>query len=149
MATITGAAPKPRTTKTTKATSTARPATDKPAEKAPVGAQPMAKEPMVWWKGKSMMAELRKPLYAYVGAGDLALEKLREVPAVLSDEASRLQDALAAEMSRLQDNLRMEKMQTNFSVDQLRELPEHAKELRAQLEDYAATLGDKAFDLYQ
>jgi len=81
MATITGAAPKPRTTKTTKATSTARPATDKPAEKAPVGAQPMAKEPMVWWKGKSMMAELRKPLYAYVGAGDLALEKLREVPA--------------------------------------------------------------------
>jgi hypothetical protein len=156
MATITGAAPKPRTTKTTKATSTARPATDKPAEKAPVGAQPMTKEPMVWWKGKSMMAELRKPLYAYVGAGDLALEKLREVPAelpkipsVLSDEASRLQDALAAEMSRLQDNLRMEKMQTNFSVDQLRELPEHAKELRSQLEDYAATLGDKAFDLYQ
>src|SRR5450759_1091265 len=145
MATITGAAPKPRTTKTTKATSTARPATDKPAEKASVGAQPMAKEPMVWWKGKSMMAELRKPLYAYVGAGDLALEKLREVPAelpkipsVLSDEASRLQDALA-----------MEKMQTNFSVDQLRELPEHAKELRSQLEDYAATLGDKAFDLYQ
>jgi hypothetical protein len=161
MATITGAAPKPRTTKTTKATSTARPATDKPAtdkpaEKAPVGAQPMVKEPMMWWKGKSMMAELRKPLYAYVGAGDLALEKLREVPAelpkipsVLSDEASRLQDALAAEMSRLQDNLRMEKMQSNFSVDQLRELPEHAKELRSQLEDYAATLGDKAFDLYQ
>src|SRR5450759_3117213 len=114
MTTTTGAAAtKPRATKTTaKATDTT------------AGASPMAPEPMARWHGEAMLAELRKPLYAYVGAGDLALEKLREIPtewpqisAALSDEAIKLQEAMSEEM--------------------------------AQLQDHAMALGDQAGDLYQ
>src|SRR5450756_839427 len=96
MTTTTGAAAtKPRSTKTTaKATDTT------------AGAFPMAPEPMARWHGEAMLAELRKPLYAYIGAGDLALGKLREIPtewseitAALSDEAAKVQEAMSAEMS--------------------------------------------------
>src|SRR5664279_3755072 len=62
MTTTTGAAAtKPRSTKTTaKATDTT------------AGASPMAPEPMARWHGEAMLAELRKPLYAYIGAGEAA-----------------------------------------------------------------------------
>ena len=96
MTTTTGAAAtKPRATKTTaKATDTT------------AGASPMAPEPMARWPGEAMLAGLRKPLYAYVGAGDLALEKLREIPtewpkisATLSDEATKVQEAQTSSSS--------------------------------------------------
>ncbi|OHV41908.1 hypothetical protein BCD49_01650 [Pseudofrankia sp. EUN1h] len=38
------------------------------------------------------MSEVRKPLYAYVGAADLAVEKLRALPATASTEVRRLSD---------------------------------------------------------
>src|SRR5664279_1731591 len=137
MTTTTGAAAtKPRATKTTAKATDATPS-----------AHPMAPKPMARWHGEAMLAGLRKPLYAYVGAGDLALEKLREIPmewseitAALSDEAAKVQEAMSAEMSRLHEQL---------SVEQLRELPEQATELRLQLQDHAMALGDQAGDLYQ
>ncbi|HEX2805062.1 MAG TPA: hypothetical protein VHN80_02690, partial [Kineosporiaceae bacterium] len=98
----------------------------------------------------------RKPLYAYIGAGDLALEKLREIPtewpkisAALSDEATKLQEAMSAEMARLHEHLSVEKLQATLTVEQLRELLEQATELRSQLQDHAMALGDQAGDLYQ
>jgi hypothetical protein len=144
MTTTTGAATKPRATKTTaKATDTT------------AGASPMAPEPMARRQGEAMLAELRKPLYAYIGAGDLALEKLREIPtewpkisATLSDEATKLQEAMSAEMARLQEHLSVEKLQATLTVEQLRELPEQATELRLQLQDHAMALGDRAGYLY-
>src|SRR5665811_2061209 len=145
MTTTTGAATKPRATKTTaKATDTT------------AGASPMVPEPMARWHGEAMLAELRKPLYAYIGAGDLALEKLRKIPtewpqitAALSDEAAKVQEAMSAEMSRLHEQLSVEKLQATLTVEQLRELPEQATELRSQLQDHAMALGDQAGDLYQ
>jgi hypothetical protein len=145
MTTTTGAAAtKPRATKTTaKATDTT------------AGASPMAPEPMARWHGEAMLTGLRKPLYAYVGAGDLALEKLREIPtewseitAALSDEAAKVQEAMSAEMARLQEHLSVEKLQATQTVEQLRELPEQATELRSQLQDHAMALSDRAGDLY-
>jgi len=119
------------------------------------GASPMAPEPMARWHGEAMLAELRKPLYAYIGAGDLALEKLREIPtewpqisAALSDEAIKLQEAMSAEMARLQEHLSGEKLQATLTVEQLRELLEQATELRSQLQDHAMALSDRAGDLY-
>ena len=86
MTTTTGAAAtKPRATKTTaKATDTT------------AGASPMAPEPMARWHGEAMLAELRKPLYAYIGAGDLALERLREIPTEWPQISAALSDGAAA-----------------------------------------------------
>jgi hypothetical protein len=144
MTTTTGAATKPRPTK----------ATAKATDTTP-SAHPMSPEPVARWHGEAMLAELRKPLYDYIGAGDLALEKLREIPtewpqisAALSDEAIKLQEAMSAEMSRLHEHLSVEKLQATLTVEQLRELPEQATELRSQLQDHAMGLGDQAGDLY-
>jgi len=144
-------------------TTTTAAATKPPAPKATAkatdttpSAHPMSPEPMARWHGEAMLAELRKPLYAYIGAGDLALEKLREIPtewpkisAALSDEATKLQEVMSAEMSRLHEHLSVEKLQATLTVEQLRKLPEQANELRSQLQDHAMALGDQAGDLYQ
>jgi hypothetical protein len=143
------------TTTTAAATKPPAPKTTAKATDATPSAHPMAPEPMARWHGEAMLAELRKPLYAYVGAGDLALEKLREIPmewseitAALSDEAAKVQEAMSAEMSRLQVHLSVEKLQATLTV---RELPEQATELRSQFQfqDHAMALGDQAGDLYQ
>src|SRR5450759_4352050 len=145
MTTTTGAATKPRPTKATAKATDTTPST-----------HPMSPQPMAGGNGEAMLAELRKPLYAYIGAGDLALEKLREIPtewpkisAALSDEAIKLQEAMGAEMSRLHEHLSVEKLQATLTVEQLRELPEQANELRSQFQDHAMALGDQAGDLYQ
>src|SRR5664280_2295633 len=135
MTTTTGAAAtKPRATKTTAKATDATPS-----------AHPMAPKPMARWHGEAMLAGLRKPLYAYVGAGDLALEKLREIPM----EWSEITAALSDEAAKLQEQLSVEKLQATLTVEQLRELPEQATELRSQLQDHAMALGDQAGDLYQ
>jgi|GEM_PF-3012945 len=41
---------------------------------------------------RAQLAEVRKPLYAYVGAADLAVEKLRALPASAGTEVRRLSD---------------------------------------------------------
>ena len=56
---------------------------------------------------------------------------------------------MSAEMSRLHEHLSVEKLQATLTVEQLRELPEQANELRSQLQDHAMALGDQAGDLYQ
>ena len=144
---------------TTTAAATKLPAPKTTANKATdatPSAHPMAPKPMARWHGEAILAGLRKPLYAYVGAGDLALEKLREIPmewseitAALSDEAAKVQEAMSAEMSRLHEQLSVEKLQATLTVEQLRELPEQATELRSQFQDHAMALGDQAGDLYQ
>jgi hypothetical protein len=150
MTTTTAAATKPRPTKTTAK------ATDTSPSAHPMAPEPMAPKPMARRHGEAMLAELRKPLYAYIGAGDLALEKLREIPtewpkisAALSDEATKSQEAMSAEMARLHEQLSVEKLQATLTVEQLRKLPEQANELRSQLQDHAMALGDRAGDLYQ
>src|SRR5664279_3567325 len=97
MTTTTGAATKPRPTK----------ATAKATDTTP-SAHPMSPQPMAGGNGEAMRAELRKPLYAYIGAGDLALEKLREIPtewpkisAAPSDEATKSATKLQEVMSCL------------------------------------------------
>lgn len=94
-----------------------------------------------------------RTLDAYVGTGDLALEKLREVSAdwpeiaaTLSAKAIRLQEALTAVMARLHADLGLEQVQDSMTVELLRELPEPAEKLRA-LEDHAMALSDQATDL--
>ena len=144
------------TNTTAAATKPPAPKTTAKATDATPSAHPMAPKPMARSHGEAMLAGLRKPLYAYVGAGDLALEKLREIPmewseitAALSDEAAKVQEAMSAEMSRLQVHLSVEKLQATLTVEQLRELPEQATELRSQFQDHAMALGDQAGDLYQ
>src|SRR5664280_917263 len=146
----------PMTNTTAAATKPPAPKTTAKATDATPSADPMATEPMARSHGEAMLAGLRKPLYAYVGAGDLALEKLREIPmewseitAALSDEAAKVQEAMSAEMSRLHEQLSVEKLQATLTVEQLRELPEQATELRSQFQDHAMALGDQAGDLYQ
>ena len=51
--------------------------------------------------------------------------------------------------ARLHEQLSVEKLQATQTVEQLRELPEQATELRSQLQDHAMALGDQAGDLYQ
>lgn len=65
------------------------------------------------------LAEARKPLFAVVGAGDVAVEQARELPAEVKALRSRLED-----------------------------LPEQVKALRGRVEDTATQLGGSASSLY-
>src|SRR5450759_5363843 len=75
----------PMTNTTAAATKPPAPKTTAKATDATPSAHPMAPKPMARSHGEAMLAGLRKPLYAYVGAGDLALEKLREIPTEWSE----------------------------------------------------------------
>jgi len=78
--------------------------------------------------------EIRKPLHASVGAGDFAVEKLRELPSVYTTEVKRLRGAV----SGLQG--------------QVKELPEawvaQARELPGQVKASLSGLSERATGLY-
>jgi heparin binding hemagglutinin HbhA len=77
----------------------------------------------------------RKPFYAFVGSGDLAVEKIKDVPTKLRDEVSvaKLKDV----PNKLRDELRGEEGAVKKVTDKINELPRDPRKLRAKLTDLA------------
>lgn len=79
-------------------------------------------------KGGALAASV-KPFYAYVGAGDLAAEKVRALPAVYTSAAKARQETLQTQVKELRGAL----------TAQVKELPATVKDLRgtvtAQVKD--------------
>jgi len=77
----------------------------------------------------------RKPFYAVVGSGDLAVEKIKDVPAKLRDEVTvaKLKDV----PSKLRDELRGEEGAVKKVADKINELPRDPRKLGAKLTDLA------------
>jgi len=69
------------------------------------------------------VAEATKPLYAVVGAADLAIEQAKDVPADVTARVSKVQA-------------------------QVKTLPASVKNLRGEVETRVSTVTDKATDLY-
>jgi hypothetical protein len=91
---------------------------------------------------------LGNPLYAYLGAGDLALTRLRAsgpwpmAARTVTDEAAKLQAAWTADLAQLHQSLTREKlMRASLSLDQLRALPGRTKRVLTHFEDYAIPVG--------
>ena len=76
------------------------------------------------------VAEAKKPLYAYVGALDLALEQAKEVPAEVSTGVTRVSARLADIPA------------------QVRTLPASVKNLRGDVEVRVEKVTERASDLY-
>jgi ElaB/YqjD/DUF883 family membrane-anchored ribosome-binding protein len=77
----------------------------------------------------------RKPFYAFVGSGDLAVEKIKDVPAKLRDEVTvaKLKDV----PHKLRVELRGEDGTVKKVTDKINELPRDPRKLRAKLTDLA------------
>ena len=75
-------------------------------------------------------AEAKKPLFAYVGVADLAIEKAKEIPAEFTADIKKVQ-ALLAEVPA-----------------QVKTLPAQVKELRGVVETKVNEATEKATDLY-
>ena len=77
----------------------------------------------------------RKPFYAFVGSGDLAVEKIKDVPAKLRDEVTvaKLKDV----PNKLRDELRGDEGAVKKVTDKFNELPRDPRKLRAKLTDLA------------
>lgn len=80
------------------------------------------------------LAEAKKPLFAGVGALDLALEQVKDIPAELSVEVKKVQ-------------ARVESARTTVPA-QLKTLPTQVKDLRGEVEARAAKATETANDLY-
>ena len=78
-------------------------------------------------KTASLKTEARKPLYAWVGTADLALENIKELPTDVVAKATTLMPKAAALVT---------------------ELPAKAKELRTEVETRSTKLTTKAFAVY-
>ncbi len=76
------------------------------------------------------VAEAKKPLYAYVGALDLALEQAKDVPAEVSSSVTRVSARLADIPA------------------QVRSLPASVKSLRGDVETRVEKVTERATDLY-
>jgi hypothetical protein len=75
----------------------------------------------------ALRTEARKPLYAVVGAGDLAVENIKDLPAVLVAQATPIVPKTTALVT---------------------ELPAKIKGLRGDVETGATKLAGKAFETY-
>jgi hypothetical protein len=73
------------------------------------------------------LSAVRRPLYAYVGAADFAVEKLRDLPTAYAQRVSEVQQTLKQRQAEAQ---------------------EQAKARRAELREQLNTLPDKARSLY-
>lgn len=80
---------------------------------------------------KVSMKEVRKPLYASVGAGDFAVAKLRELPGRYTGGVKRFQGKFEG-----------------FQA-QVKEIPEQVKELPAHVKAQLSELSEKAGHLYE
>jgi heparin binding hemagglutinin HbhA len=76
-----------------------------------------------------------KPFYAFVGSGDLAVEKIKDVPTKLREEVTvaKLKDVPA----KLRDELRGEDGAVKKVTDKINELPRDPRKLGAKLSDLA------------
>jgi hypothetical protein len=74
--------------------------------------------------------EARKPLFAFVGVADLALEQVKELPSAYAAEARKVQDRVA-EVPTV-----------------VKTLPNKVEDLRVEVEGYAKKAGEQATDLY-
>src|SRR5882757_2148692 len=76
-----------------------------------------------------------KPFYAFVGSGDLAVEKIKDVPTKLREEVTvaKLKDVPA----KLRDELRGEDGAVKKVTDKISELPRDPRKLGAKLSDLA------------
>jgi hypothetical protein len=83
-----------------------------------------------------------KPFYAVAGAGDFAVEKLRELPAQLRDLQSR-----QAEFRNTAQELPSKVRQYAGTVQTKAET--YAKEFPVKTREYADTLGHRAAELYE
>lgn len=83
---------------------------------------------------KLASAELHKSLFAAVGAADLALEQVKDVPAELGAEAKRVQARVDAARAAV--------------PGQLKTLPTQVKGLRGELESRLSQAAGSATDLY-
>jgi hypothetical protein len=89
-----------------------------------------------------------KPFYAVAGAGDLAMKKLRELPAQFKELQAR-----RAEFRTTAQELpgRAKHYANSFGSKAeayARDLPERAKVLPGKAREYADTIGQRAADLY-
>jgi hypothetical protein len=77
----------------------------------------------------------RKPFYAFVGSGDLAVEKIKDVPAKLRDEVTvaKLKDV----PNKLREELRGDEGAVKKVADKFNELPRDPRKLGAKLTDLA------------
>ena len=76
------------------------------------------------------VTDASKPLFAVVGVADLALEQVKDVPALYVAEAKKVQERLAEVPAQVKD------------------LPNHVKSLRGDVEARVSTVSDKANDIY-
>lgn len=77
----------------------------------------------------------RKPFYAFVGSGDLAMEKIKDVPTKLREEVTvaKLKDV----PSKLRDELRGEDGAVKKVTDKINDLPRDPRKLADKLTDLA------------
>jgi len=77
----------------------------------------------------------RKPFYAFVGSGDLAVEKIKDVPTKLREEVTvaKLKDV----PSKLREELRGEEGAVKKVTDKINDLPRDPRKLGAKLTDLA------------
>jgi hypothetical protein len=77
----------------------------------------------------------RKPFYAVVGSGDLAVEKIKDVPTKLRDEVTvaKLKDV----PSKLREELRGEEGRVKKVTNKISDLPRDPRKLTAKLTDLA------------
>ncbi len=100
------------------------PAVKLPAVKLPAVKLPAVKLPAV------PLAEVRKPVFAYIGAADLAVEQAKSLPALYAAELRKLQARL--------DEL----------PDAVKQLPAQARELREEVEVRVAKAQEQAAEVY-
>jgi heparin binding hemagglutinin HbhA len=76
-----------------------------------------------------------KPFYAFVGSGDLAVEKIKDVPAKLRDEVTvaKLKDV----PNKLREELRGDEGAVKKVTEKINELPRDPRKLGAKLTDLA------------
>lgn len=94
---------------------------------------------------KVSLKEVRKPLYASVGAGDFAVEKLRELPTRYTGGVKRFQ----AQVKELPAQVKELPVQVKELPAQVKELPAHVKELPAAVKAQLSELSEKATHLYE
>jgi hypothetical protein len=85
-------------------------------------------------QGKVTITESTKPLYAIAGYGDLAVEKLRELPELAQDRFKTVQGELATRRTKLQERVVA--------------LPQDYKTLPTTVKSYAETVTGKATAFY-
>jgi polyhydroxyalkanoate synthesis regulator phasin len=92
-------------------------------------------------QGKVTLTESTKPLYAVAGYGDLAVEKLRELPEIAQSQIKTAQDQLKTVQADLA--ARRTKLQGRVTA-----LPQDYKKLPTQVKTYVEDVTGKATAFY-